>query len=155
MRTVRLTAAIVGLVLSVAQLGAVDFDPLAATIAVGVLIVSLIVGVLNYSASDPIAGPNSQYLSRLVANDLPETSWETHLLSEAGGWVSDNEAEIARSGDVLLVQRVLLVLGIIETSMADDSSEREPGSETGQRLRKGPAWLSNFLNFGRTRKKSE
>ena len=112
MRTVRLTAAIVGLVLSVAQLGAVDFDPLAATIAVGVLIVSLIVGVLNYSASDPIAGPNSQYLSRLVANDLPETSWETHLLSEAGGWVSDNEAEIARSGDVLLVQRVLLVLGI-------------------------------------------
>jgi len=112
MRTVRLTAAIVGLILSVAQLGAVDFDPLAATIAVGVLIVSLIVGVLNYSASDPIAGPNPQYLSRLVANDSPETSRETHLLSEAGGWISDNEAEIARSGDVLLVQRVLLVLGI-------------------------------------------
>jgi len=112
MRTVRLTAVIVGLVLSVAQLGAVDFDPLAATIAVGVLIVSLIVGVLNYSASDPIAGLNPQYLSRLVANDFPETSWETHLLSEAGGWISDNETEIARSGDVLLVQRVLLVLGI-------------------------------------------
>ena len=112
MRTVRLTAIIVGLVLSVAQLGAVDFDPLAATIAVGVLIVSLIVGVLNYSASDPIAGPNPQYLSRLVANDFSETSWETHLLSEAGGWISDNETEIARSGDVLLVQRVLLVLGI-------------------------------------------
>ena len=107
-----LTAIIVGLVLSVAQLGAVDFDPLAATIAVGVLIMSLIVGVLNYSASDPIAGPNPQYLNRLVANDFPETSWETHLLSEAGGWISDNEMEIARSGDVLLVQRVLLVLGI-------------------------------------------
>jgi len=39
--------------------------------------------------------------------------------------------------------------------MADDSTERESGSETGQRLRKGPAWLSNFLNFGRTRNKSE
>ena len=112
MRNVRLTAVIVGLVLSVAQLGAVDFDPLAATIAVGILIVSLIVGVSNYSASDPIAGPSPQYLSRLVANDFPETSWETYLLSEAGGWISDNEEEIARSGDVLLVQRVLLVLGI-------------------------------------------
>jgi len=112
MRTVRLIAIIVGLVLSVAQLGAVDFDPLAATIAVGILIVSLIVGVLNYSASDPIAGPNPQYLGRLVANDFSETSWETHLLTEAGGWISDNEAEIARNGDVLLVQRVLLVLGI-------------------------------------------
>jgi Flp pilus assembly protein TadB len=112
MRTVRLTAIIVGLALSVAQLGAVNFDPLTATIAVGVLIVSLIVGVLNYSASDPIAGPNPQYLSRLVANDFPETSWETHLLTEAGGWISDNEEEIARNGDVLLVQRALLVLGI-------------------------------------------
>lgn len=112
MRTVRLIAIIVGLVLSVAQLGAVDFDPLAATIAVGILIVSLIVGILNYSASDPIAGPNPQYLGRLVANDFPETPWETHLLTEAGGWISDNEAEIARNGDVLLVQRVLLVLGI-------------------------------------------
>ena len=112
MRTVRLTAIIVGLVLSVAQLGAVNFDPLAATIAVGILIVSLIVGVLNYSASDPIAGPNPQYLSRLVANDFPETSWETHLLTEAGAWISDNEEEIARNGDVLLVQRALLVLGI-------------------------------------------
>jgi hypothetical protein len=91
MRTVCLTAVIVGLVLSVAQLGAVDFDPLAATIAVGVLIVSLIVGVLDYSASDPIAGPNPQYLSRLIANEFPETSWETHLLSEAGGWIGDNE----------------------------------------------------------------
>jgi uncharacterized membrane protein len=59
MRTVRLTAVIVGLVLSVAQLGAVDFDPLAATIAVGVLIVSLIVGVLNYSASSSFSGFNS------------------------------------------------------------------------------------------------
>ena len=39
--------------------------------------------------------------------------------------------------------------------MADDPSGRESGSETGQRLRKGPAWLSNFLNFGQTRKKSE
>ena len=39
--------------------------------------------------------------------------------------------------------------------MADDSSEQDSGSETGQRLRKGPAWLSNFLNFERTRKKSE
>jgi MFS family permease len=28
-------------------------------------------------------------------------------------------------------------------------------AEAGQRLRKGPAWLSNFLNFGRTREKSE
>ena len=43
MRTVRLTAVIVGLVLSVAQLGVVDFDPLAATIAVGVLIGSAFV----------------------------------------------------------------------------------------------------------------
>lgn len=112
MRTVRLTAIIVGLVLSVAQLGAVNFDPLTATIAVGVLIVSLIVGVLNYSASDPIAGPNPQYLRRLVVNDFPESSWETHLLTEAGGWISDNEEEITRNGDVLLVQRALLVLGI-------------------------------------------
>ena len=39
--------------------------------------------------------------------------------------------------------------------MTDESSERKSGSETGQRLRKGPAWLSNFLNFRRTRKKSE
>lgn len=112
MRTARLTTIIIGLVLSVAQLGAVDFDPLAATIAVGILIVSLIIGILNYSASDPLAGPNPRYLSRLVANDFPETSWETHFLTEMGTWISENEEEIARNGDVLLVQRVLLVLGI-------------------------------------------
>lgn len=112
MRTARLTAIIVGLVLSVAQLSAVDFDPLSATIAVGILIVSLIIGILNYSASDPIAGPNASYLSRLVGNEFPETTWERHFLTEAGTWISENEEEIARNGDVLLVQRVLLILGI-------------------------------------------
>ena len=84
MRTARLTAIIVGLVLSVAQLSAVDFDPLSATIAVGILIVSLIIGILNYSASDPIAGPNPSYLSGLVGNEFPETTWERHFLTEAG-----------------------------------------------------------------------
>ena len=39
--------------------------------------------------------------------------------------------------------------------MTDQSSDRNSQSDTGQRLRKGPAWLSNFLNFGRSRKKSE
>jgi len=112
MRTARLTAIIVGLVLSVAQLRAVDFDPLSATIAVGTLIVSLIIGILNYSASDPIAGPNASYLSRFVGNEFLETTWERHFLTEAGTWISENEEEIARNGDDLLVQRVLLILGI-------------------------------------------
>lgn len=112
MRTARLTAILVGLVLSVAQLRVVTFAPLAVMISVGILILSVTIGIFNYSASDPIAGPNPYYLHRLVANEFPEMTWEEALLTEAGRWISDNEDEIARNGEVLLVQRLLLILGL-------------------------------------------
>lgn len=112
-RTVRLNALIMGVVVGAAQLaGATIFHFPILTGGTICLFLSLGAGLITYSESDLYLGANRAYIERLIANEFDDASWETDLLIRMGDWMEANQRVIQWNGRLLFVTQTLLFLGI-------------------------------------------
>lgn len=118
MRTTRITAILLGVLVSVVQVsrpndGGVSFHVEFAAVSGLLLLCSLAAGVLTYNlSSDLVTGPSTGFLARLVDGDLPDDRWDRRLVEEYERWIEDNDAVIEYNGDVLFVTHALLVGGL-------------------------------------------
>lgn len=118
-RTVRLNALIMGVVVGAAQLaGATIFHFPILTGGTICLFLSLGAGLITYSESDLYLGANRAYIERLIANEFDDASWETDLLIRMGDWMEANQRVIQWNGRLLFVTQTLLFLGITGIGLA-------------------------------------
>lgn len=118
-RTVRLNALIMGVVVGAAQLaGATIFHFPILTGGTICLFLSLGAGLITYSESDLYLGANRAYIERLIANEFETDRWETDLLIRMGDWMEANQRVIQWNGRLLFVTQTLLFLGITGIGLA-------------------------------------
>lgn len=112
-RTVRLNALIVGIVVAAAQLaGASLFHFPILTGGTVSLFLSLGAGLITYSESDLYLGPNRTYIEQISANEFNGGSWETDLLLRMGDWIEATRRDIEWNGRLLFLTQTLLFLGL-------------------------------------------
>lgn len=112
-RTVRLNALVVGIVVGTAQLvGASMFHLSILTGGTVCLFLSLGAGLITYSESDLYLGPNRAYIDRISANEFDDGDWEADLLARMGDWIDTNHRDIEWNGRLLFLTQMLLFLGI-------------------------------------------
>lgn len=112
-RTVRLNALIVGIVVGAAQLA--DASMFHFSMLSGgtlCLFLSLGSGLITYSESNLYLGPNRDYLEQLTADKFDGDAWESDLLNRMGDWIDSNYRAIAWNGQLLFVTQAFLFLGI-------------------------------------------
>lgn len=112
LRTVRITAVLLGIVVSAAGLAAVTFHPVIASLGVASLIASAVAGVFTYSESNLILGPTGEYALSVAIGEV-DTEWELDLLAELASWTEQNAADIDYNGRLLFYTQVLFVIGIV------------------------------------------
>jgi hypothetical protein len=111
LRTVRITAILLGVVVPAAGLAAVTFQPLLAAVGVFALVLSAITGALTYGESDLVVGPSGEYAVSLASGE--DADWELDFLVELASWTESNAADIASNGRLLFYTQVLFVVGIV------------------------------------------
>lgn len=112
MRTVRITIILGGVIISAGQFAGVKFAPLIAAIGLALLMLSVTVGVLTYSESDLILGPNREYINSQINGSYKKESWDDDLLAEMGTWIEKNAALVRLNGWLFAGQIFLLTVGI-------------------------------------------
>ncbi|WP_435077013.1 hypothetical protein [Halococcus sp. AFM35] len=111
LRTVRITAVLLGVVVPAAGLAAVTFQPLLAAVGVFALVGSAVVGVLTYGESDLVVGPSGEYAVSLATGEGED--WELDFLVELASWTESNAVDIANNGRLLFYTQALFVVGIV------------------------------------------
>lgn len=113
LRTVRLTAVLLGLFVAAGRIGGPDlFDPRLSAVGVTFLFGSIVAGIATYSESDLYLGPNRQYVEQLTANSFTGTDWHTDYLMTAAYWIGENADDIQWNGQLLTITQGLLVIGL-------------------------------------------
>jgi hypothetical protein len=113
MRTVRITAVLVGVVVPAAGLAAVTFQPILAFLGIVALVLSTVTGAFTYGESDLILGPNSEYAVSLAMGESADVDWELDLLVELASWTEQNASDIEYNGRLLFYTQALFVVGIV------------------------------------------
>lgn len=114
MRTVRITIVLVGIVVAAARIGGTGiFNRYLFAAGNGILLVSLITGVLTYSESNLYIGPNKDYIVQLVNDDFQETRWDRDILETYADWIEENFEDVRWNGFLLFVTQILMLAGIV------------------------------------------
>lgn len=113
MRTVRITAVLVGVVVPAIGLAAVTLQPLLAFFGVSALVLSILAGVLTYGESDLVLGPSGEYAVSVAMDDPDDLGWELDFLIELASWTEQNAADIEYNGRLLFYTQALFVVGIV------------------------------------------
>lgn len=112
MRTVRLNAVILGLLVTAFEFAADMFNTVALSMAFVLLIISTVCGVITYNESNLYVGPRGEYIEDLARDDFSNPPWEEDLLVTMAGMIAENYDDIRRNSNWLTATQVALVLGI-------------------------------------------
>lgn len=118
MRTVRITALILSVLVSLARFAAEVLNQYAAGIGGAFLLFSIIMGVETYNESDIFLGANRSYIAQLVDDDFQATSWEEDLLQTYGGFIEENSTEIEANSSLFRGQQICFLLGLLFLGLA-------------------------------------
>lgn len=110
LRTARLTTVIVGALITVIEAFNVSVAQLLGYIGIALLVVSFGAGLVVYSVSAPILGPNADGLEELVEAD---DNWERMFLSKLEAAISTNTDHLDQNSFLLLISNVALFVGVI------------------------------------------
>lgn len=113
MRTVRLNAVLLGLLVTGLQFAPDMFHTASLQAAFGFLIVSTVCGVVTYNESNLYVGPRGEYIEDLAEDDFPDPPWEEDLLETMAGMIAENYDDIRRNSVLLTATQATLVLGIV------------------------------------------
>lgn len=112
MRTVRLNAVLLGLLVTGFQFAPNMFHSDALRLAFTLLIISTVSGVITYNESNLYVGPRGEYIEDLAGDDFPDPPWEEDLLKTMAGMIAENYDDIQRNSNWLTTTQATLVLGI-------------------------------------------
>ena len=112
MRTVRLTAVLVGLILAALQVNLATFHFEMLIIALLMLVTTVLTGIATYDESELYAAPDGEYLEQLSDGALAEP-WHQELLWTYAGMAIENTAIVRRSALLLRAAHVGLSTGVI------------------------------------------
>lgn len=112
MRTVRLNAVLLGLLVTGLQLSPNMFHNGTLQASFGLLIGSTVFGVITYNESNLYVGPQGEYIEDLAEDDFPNPPWEEDLLETMAGMIAENYDDIRRNSNWLTATQAALVLGI-------------------------------------------
>lgn len=112
MRTVRLNAVLLGLLVSGFQIAPELFDHPTLRVAFALLIVSMVCGVVTYNESNLYVGPRGDYIEELARDDFSDSPWSVDLLEAMAGMIAKNYTVLRRNATWLTATQFALVLGI-------------------------------------------
>lgn len=120
MRTVRLTAVLIGVFVATARVTDTSiFHPLWATVGVGLLFLSIVLGTATYNESDGIVlGPSRTYVEQLARNRIVGREWDDDYLMTAGYWIGKNYDILKRNSHLLTSAQVCFILGLAAMVLA-------------------------------------
>ncbi|SEH41776.1 hypothetical protein SAMN05192561_101826 [Halopenitus malekzadehii] len=113
MRTVRLNAVLLGLLITGLQFAPDLFNTATLQVAFLFLLVSTICGIITYNESNLYVGPGGEYIEELARDDFSDPPWEVDLLKTMAGMIAENYDDVRRNSKWLTATQVSLVLGII------------------------------------------
>lgn len=117
MRTVRVNAVLLGLLVTGLQFAPGVFHTAALQAAFALLIGSTVCGVVTYHESGLYVGPRGEYVELLGSDDFAE-SWEDHLLGTMAGMIAENYEKLESNTTWLTATQSALVLGIVAAAVA-------------------------------------
>ena len=113
MRTVRFNVLLIGVLIAAARFaGSGLFHAGASSLAIGLFVLSTILGISTYNESNLYVGPSGPYLERLVAAQTDAERRDRSLLLSFAGTVSENADVIDWNSWLLTATQALLALGI-------------------------------------------
>lgn len=120
MRTVRLTAVLIGVFVAGARVtGTGVFDPFWATTGIGLLFCSVVLGAATYNESDEFAlGPSKTYVEQLTADRIVGRSWDDDYLMSIAYWIGENYDVLWWNSWLLTGTRICFVLGLAAMLLA-------------------------------------
>lgn len=113
MRTVRLNAALLGLLITALQLAPQMFHGMVLRASFASLICSTVCGIVTYNESNIYVGPRGEYLETLAGSRSPEGPWGTEFLETMSGMIAENYDDIRRNSGWLTATQIALVCGIV------------------------------------------
>lgn len=117
MRTVRLTAVLIGLMIAAIQVDAAAIHRESLGIAGLLLILSVIAGIVTYDESNLYDGPDGAYIE-MVADEPGVDDWEYDLICTYAGMATENADLISRNASLLRVTNVLFIAGVVGLALA-------------------------------------
>lgn len=118
MRTVRLNAILLGLLVTGIQFASGTFHDATLKTAFGFLIGSTVFGVITYNESNLYVGPQGKYIEELARDDFSNSPWEQDLLKTMAGMIAENYDDIRRNSHWLTAAQAALVLGVGAAALA-------------------------------------
>jgi hypothetical protein len=112
LRTVRLNAVLLGLLVSGLQFAPGQFHSPLLELAFGFLIVPTLCGIIAYNESNLYVGPRGEFIERLSGDDFPDLPWEEDLLRTMAGMIAENYDEIRRTAWWLTTTQLALFSSI-------------------------------------------
>ena len=117
MRTVRLTAVLIGLMIAAIQVDAAAIHRESLGIAGLLLILSVIAGIGTYDESNLYDGPDGAYIE-MVADGQSVDDWEYDLVCTYAGMATENADLISRNASMLRLTNVLFIAGVVGLALA-------------------------------------
>lgn len=117
MRTVRLTAVLIGLMIAALQVDAAAIHREFLGIAGLFFILSVIAGIGTYDESNLYDGLDGVYIE-MLADDGGVADWESDLICTYAGMVTENNDLISRNARLLRVANVLFIAGVVSLAFA-------------------------------------
>lgn len=118
MKTVRLNAILLGLLVTGLQFAPDAFHATALRTAFALLIISTVCGIITYNESNLFVGPQGEYIEELAADAFPDPPWEADLLETMAGMVAENFDDVRHNSHWLTATQVGLILGVIAAVIA-------------------------------------
>lgn len=120
MRTVRLTAVLIGIFVAAARVtGTGVFDPTWATTGIGLLFGSIVLGTATYNESDGITlGPSRTYVERLTRDRIVGRDWDDDYLMTTAAWIDENYDVLKRNSHLLTGAQICFILGLAAMLLA-------------------------------------
>ena len=111
-RTVRLNAILLGLLVTGLQFAPETFDGTMLGAGFASLILSTVCGVITYNESNLYVGPRGEYIEALATDTITDPPWQEDILETMAGMIAENYDDVRRNSHWLTATQALLVLGI-------------------------------------------
>lgn len=120
LRTVRLTAVLIGVFVATARVtGTSSFDPLWAAVGVAFLFLAIVLGTATYNESDEIAlGPSRTYVEQLTMDRIVGRDWDDDYLMMTAYWIDKNYDILKRNSHLLTGAQICFILGLAAMVLA-------------------------------------
>jgi hypothetical protein len=116
LRTTRLTAVVVGALITAVNVFGVTVVQPTGLVGVGLLVVSFGTGLAAYGGAGPSLGPGASDLRQLLT--MNDEQWERRFLAQMSRWVALGTKRLDRSSLLLAVSEITLFAGIVATLSA-------------------------------------